>query len=91
MLIVYLQLVEGVRVLRVYCQLDCKKDGKSRQEAHDGTCKAIAFGYIFGGTILMLGILLLTLYICGKVHNMSLGETFGRLRDAFRDSKPSLN
>ncbi|CDR96863.1 hypothetical protein BBBOND_0307670 [Babesia bigemina] len=53
-------------------------------------CAFKYLGVAFAGFIGFSALLVLVLYIMGQIYNMSLGETFGRLRDAFRDSKPKL-
>ncbi|CDR96401.1 hypothetical protein BBBOND_0303050 [Babesia bigemina] len=47
-------------------------------------------GAAVGGIIGFSALLVLVLYIMGKIYNISLGEIFGQIRDGFRDSKPKL-
>ncbi|CDR96985.1 hypothetical protein BBBOND_0308880 [Babesia bigemina] len=53
------------------------------------TVEAVGVG-IGIGFIVFPALLVLVLYIMGRLYNVSLGEIFGQIRDGFRDSKPKL-
>ncbi|CDR97123.1 hypothetical protein BBBOND_0310260 [Babesia bigemina] len=52
------------------------------------TCAGIGLAIAFAGFIGFSALLVLVLYIMGRLYNVSLGEILNQIRDGFRDSKP---